>query len=334
MEVIIKSLQDNRINDLCTPVIFCNNRVINYYRKTIKGANFNFTIVDHLDKLNQRQTNVYNIWQEQVDITPGELTNDGGKYAIQSLTAAVEALKDGKIDVLVTAPIHKKNVHDDHFPYTGHTPYLQDTFGKDDVVMLMVAGDFRVGLVTEHVPVEEVASKITKEHIVSKLLIINQSLQRDFDIAKPKIAVLALNPHAGDNGLIGDEEERIIRPAIQEARKHDILIEGPFAADGFFARQHHLKFDAVLAMYHDQGLIPFKSLAIEPGVNYTAGLPIVRTSPDHGTAFDIAGKDLADATSFRAAMFKGIDIFRNREDYDEMRANPLVRHERSNERGH
>jgi 4-hydroxythreonine-4-phosphate dehydrogenase len=241
---------------------------------------------------------------------------------LKSLEEATKALKEGHIHGLVTAPIHKKNIQSESFQYSGHTPYLKAFFGVNDVVMLMVAENMRVGLVTEHVTVEEVAKHITKENIISKLQIIHQSLKKDFGIDKPKIAVLALNPHAGDEGLIGKEEIEIIQPAIKEA-KNNMLIFGPFPADAFFARGMHEKFDAVLAMYHDQGLIPFKSLAFGEGVNYTAGLPAVRTSPDHGTAFDIAGKGKAEHASFLAATFECIDIINRRLGYAERNRNPL-----------
>jgi len=257
-----------------------------------------------------------------VSITPGQLTETGGTYAIKSLRAAAEALKQNHIHGLITAPIHKKNIQSAQFDFTGHTPFLKSFFNVSDVVMMLCAGNFRVGLVTEHLPVKEVAQQITREAILSKLNILHQSLMKDFGIEKPKIAVLGLNPHAGDEGLIGKEEEEIIKPAIKEA-KHSMIVTGPYSADAFFARRYHERFDAVLAMYHDQGLIPFKALAVGEGVNFTAGLPAVRTSPDHGTAFDIAGKNKADASSFLAAFFECIDIIRRRNDYDENRKNPL-----------
>jgi 4-hydroxythreonine-4-phosphate dehydrogenase len=240
-----------------------------------------------------------------------------------SLQSAVAALKQKQIDGLVTAPIHKKNIQSAEFSFTGHTPYLKNAFGVNDVVMMLCAGDFRVALVTEHVPVGEVAKHITREKIASKLAIIHRSLQKDFGIDKPRIAVLGLNPHAGDEGLIGNEEETIIKPAIKEAKNNNMLVVGPYSADAFFARRQFEKFDAVLAMYHDQGLIPFKALASGDGVNFTAGLPAVRTSPDHGVAFDIAGKDKADNSSFMTAVFECIDIINRRNGYEDNRKNPL-----------
>ena len=322
IELIIKSLSDNRILEFCTPVIFCSNKCLNFYRKGLPDYNFNYSNVKELNRLNPKQVNVFNCWEEEVAITPGQLTETGGKYALISLQEATKALKEGLIQGLVTAPIHKKNIQSEAFQYSGHTPYLKDIFGVNDVVMLMVASNMRVGLVTEHIPVAEIAKHITKENIISKLKIIHSSLQKDFGVDKPRIAVLGLNPHAGDEGLIGNEEETIIKPAIKEA-KHSMMVFGPYSADAFFARGQFEKFDAVLAMYHDQGLIPFKSLALGEGINYTAGLPGIRTSPDHGTAFDIAGKDKADHSSFLEAIFECIEISRKRFGYAQMRLNPL-----------
>ena len=321
-ELVIKTLNDHRLLELCTPVIFASNKVINFYRKSVPDINFSYQSIKELNRVNFKQINIFNCWEEEVGITPGQLSDIGGKYAIKSLTTAVQALKEGKIHGLVTAPIHKKNTHSNEFNYTGHTPYLKHIFGAQDVAMLMVAGNFRVGLLSEHVPVSEAAKYVTRDNILSKLSIINNSLIKDFGIDKPKVAVLGLNPHAGDEGLIGREEEEIIKPAIKDAR-HFMLAMGPYSADGFFARRQYEKFDAVLAMYHDQGLIPFKSLAIGEGVNYTAGLPVVRTSPDHGTAFDIAGKNKADHSSFLTAIFECIDIINRRQEYVESHRNPV-----------
>jgi 4-hydroxythreonine-4-phosphate dehydrogenase len=323
IELIIKSFSDARLLDHCTPVIFASNKAINFYRKSLPDYNFNYASTKELNRINPKQINLFNCWEEDVDITPGQLTEVGGRYAAISLQSAVAALKQGQIDGLLTAPFHKKNIQSADFNYTGHTPYLQQVFGAKDVVMLLCAGDFRVGLVTEHVPVGDVAAKLTKERIVSKLILLHQSLQKDFGIDKPRIAVLGLNPHAGDEGLIGKEEETLIRPAIKEAKNNNILAVGPYSADAFFARRSFEQFDAVLAMYHDQGLIPFKTLASGEGVNYTAGLPVVRTSPDHGVAFDIAGKNKADQSSFLMALFECIDIINRRKGYAENRKNPL-----------
>lgn len=321
-ELIIKVFSDHRILELCTPVIFASNKVINFYRKSLPDLNFSYQNIKDFTRLNIKQINIFGCWEEEVAINPGQLTDIGGKYAVISLKAAVNALKENKIEGLVTAPIHKKNTQSPDFDYTGHTPYLRHVFGVNDVVMLMVSPKFRVGLLSEHVPVRDIAQYVTRENILSKLQILNQSLIKDFGIDKPKIAVLGLNPHAGDEGLIGNEEEDIIKPAIKEA-KHSMLVMGPYPADAFFARGYHERFDAVLAMYHDQGLIPFKSLSTGEGVNYTAGLPVVRTSPDHGTAFDIAGKGKADPSSFLQAIYESIDIINKRHFYTENHKHPL-----------
>ena len=324
-ELIIKTLGDSRMLDVCTPIIFGSNKTINFYRKAMNDIPFSYTPLKDLAKPNPKQINIFNCWEEEVAITPGQLNAIGGTYAYKSLQAAVDALKNNLIQGLVTAPIHKKNIQSPEFDFSGHTPYLQHIFGVNDVLMFLVAANLRVGLVTEHLPIAEVAQHITKERILSKLAIMNFSLKKDFGIEKPKIAVLGLNPHAGDDGLIGTEEQTIIGPAIIEAKKKNLLVYGPFSADAFFARAQYDKFDGVLAMYHDQGLIPFKSLAIGEGVNFTAGLPAVRTSPDHGTAFDIAGKGIADHSSFMSATFECIDFIRRRATYEENNQNPLRR---------
>ena len=296
-ELAIKTFSDNRLLEICTPVLFASNKLINFYRKSIPESTFNY---QHIK----------------------DLARPFHKHAVKSLVAAVEALKAKKIDGLVTAPIHKKNIQLPDFAFTGHTPYLKQAFGVKDVLMLMSAENFRVGLVTEHVPVGEITRHITREAILSKLNIMKDSLIRDFGIDKPRIAVLGLNPHAGDEGLIGSEEEDIIKPAIKDA-KHSMLVYGPYSADAFFARNQQHKFDAVLAMYHDQGLIPFKSLAYGEGINYTAGLLAIRTSPDHGTAFDIAGKNKADTGSFLASVYGCLDIIGKRREFAENHKNPL-----------
>ncbi len=323
IELLIKTLSDIRILDFCTPVVFGNNKVINFYRKSLPENNINFSNIKDATRVNHKQLNLYNCWEEEVNITPGIMNEIGGKYAIKSLTIAANALKEGKIDGLVTAPIHKKNIQSAEFNFSGHTPYLKNLFGAADVAMFMIAENMRVALLTEHVAIKEIAQHITRENIISKLQIINNSLKRDFGITKPRIAVLGLNPHAGDEGLIGKEEEEIIKPAVKEAKQRDIFCFGPYPADAFFARGQYEKFDAVLAMYHDQALIPFKSLSIGEGVNFTAGISGVRTSPDHGVAFDIAGKAIADESSFREAVYKCIDIINSRREYDEQYNNPL-----------
>jgi 4-hydroxythreonine-4-phosphate dehydrogenase len=321
-ELAIKTFSDNRLLDICTPILFASNKLINFYRKSIPESTFNYQHIKDLSRPFHKQVNLYNCWEEEVAINPGQLTDTGGAYAVKSLTAAVEALKDKKIEGLVTAPIHKKNIQSAEFSFPGHTPFLRQAFNVKDVLMLMSSENFRVGLVTEHVPVSDITKYITREAILSKLNILKDSLIRDFGIDKPRIAVLGLNPHAGDEGLIGREEEDIIKPAIKDA-KHNMLVYGPFSADAFFARNQQQKFDAVLAMYHDQGLIPFKSLAFGEGINYTAGLPAIRTSPDHGTAFDIAGKNKADTGSFLAAVYGCLDFIQKRREFIENHKNPL-----------
>lgn len=321
-ELIIKTFSDHRILEQCTPVIFASNKLINFYKKSVPEAHFNYQSIKDFTRINPKQINIFNCWEEDIVINPGQLTETGGRYAVKSLLSAANALKQGHIQGVVTAPIHKKNVQSAEFNYTGHTPFFKAMAAANDVLMLLYAMNLRVALVTEHIAVKSVPEHITKETILSKLNLLHASLRRDFGIDKPKIAVLGLNPHASDEGLIGNEEELIIEPAIKEA-KQSKLVFGPFSADAFFARRSYLKFDAVLAMYHDQGLIPFKTIAVGEGINFTAGLSFVRTSPDHGTAFDIAGANKADETSFTAAVFECIDIINRRNEYDERNKNPL-----------
>ncbi|HVI46238.1 MAG TPA: 4-hydroxythreonine-4-phosphate dehydrogenase PdxA [Chitinophaga sp.] len=330
-EIIIKTFTDNRMMEFCTPVIFASNKTINFYRKLINENNFNYQSIKDFTRLNHKQVNVYNCWEEEIQITPGVLNEAGGKYAARALEAAIQCLKDGHIQGLVTAPIHKNNIQSASFNYTGHTPYLKDAFNAKDVLMFMTAENLRVGLLTEHVPVAEIAKYVTKENILSKLQLMKDSLVKDFGIDQPRIAVLGLNPHAGDEGLIGHEEIDQIIPAIRHAKGNGLLCFGPYSADAFFAREMYRQFDGVLAMYHDQGLIPFKSLANGEGINYTAGLNIVRTSPDHGTAFDIAGKNLADPGSIRQAIFTCLEILEQRTRYAENTKNPLKKTELASE---
>ncbi len=334
LEVIIKTFSDNRMLELCTPVIFASNKVINYYRRITPEHTFNFTSTKDMTKLNPKQINIFNCWEDEVPLQPGVLTEAGGKYAIRSLMVATQCLKDGELDGLVTAPIHKSNTNMPDFPYTGHTPYFKEKFGAKDVVMLLFNGNFRVALVTEHIPIAKVAAAITKEAILSKLAILKETLIKDFGIDKPKIAVLGLNPHAGDEGLIGNEELTIIKPVIDQQRQAGNLTFGPYSADSFFARDTYSEFHAILAMYHDQGLVAFKTIAQGEGVNYTAGLPVIRTSPDHGTAFNIAGKNLADPASFREAVYQCIDLINQRGEYAANTANPMRRGRIEKERDH
>ncbi len=325
LELIIKTFSDNRILELCTPVIFASNKVINFYRRLSPEYTFNFTSTKDMAVLNYKQINIFNCWEDEVPLQPGVLTEAGGKYAVRSLMVATQCLKDGQLDALVTAPIHKSNTNVADFPFTGHTPFFKDKFGAKDVLMLLYNDKLRVGLVTEHIPVSKISATITKELLLSKLAIMKETLIKDFGIDKPKIAVLGLNPHAGDDGQIGTEEQTIIKPVIDQLRQAGNLTFGPYSADAFFARGSYTEFDAVLAMYHDQGLVAFKTLAEGGGVNYTAGLPVIRTSPDHGTAFDIAGKNIAEPESFREAVFQCLDLLRQREEYATNTANPMKR---------
>ena len=325
IEVIIKTFSDNRMLELCTPVIFASNKVINYYRRIVTEHAFNFNSTKDMTKLSPKQINIFNCWDDEVPLQPGVLTDAGGKYAIRSLMVATQCLKDGELDALVTAPIHKSNTNIPDFPFTGHTPFFKDKFGAKDVLMLLYNQNIRVALATEHIPISKVPAAITKENLLSKLAILKDTLIKDFGIDKPRIAVLGLNPHAGDEGQIGNEEQTIIKPVIDQQRNAGNLTFGPYSADAFFARGIYTEFDAVLAMYHDQGLVAFKTIAQGEGVNYTAGLPVIRTSPDHGTAFDIAGKNLAEPDSFREAVFQAIDLINQRKEYAANTANPMRR---------
>ena len=323
IEIIIKTFSDSRILELCTPIVFASNKVINFYKKSIPEINLNYLSIKDISKANPKQLNIFTVWEEDVEIIPGQMTELGGKYGVKSLQAAVAALKEKTIDALVTAPLNKFTMQSSEFNFTGHTPFLKQAFNADDVLMLMIAENMKVALLTEHLAIMDVAKNINKDQIIKKINLLKNSLIKDFGIERPRIAVLGLNPHAGDEGLVGKEEKEIIRPAILESKKNDCIVMGPYSADAFFARGNHEKFDAVLAMYHDQGLIPFKSLALGEGTNFTAGIPAIRTSPDHGTAFDIAGKNIADESSFRAAIFSAIDIFDIRNHYRDMRKNPI-----------
>lgn len=311
-EVIIKALENSKITQHLTPVIYGSAKVLSFYRKQLNRDNFNFSPINDLSKPYHRKVNVVNCWQEIVDITPGLDNTTGGKYALKSLEAATKDLKEGKINALVTAPINKLNIQSDEFKFAGHTEYLAEKAGTKESLMFMVSNTMRIGVLTGHIPLKDVAAAINKESIIGKIKMMTRSLKQDFGINKPKIAVLGLNPHAGEDGLLGNEESEIIRPAIEECKSKGQIVMGPFPADGFFGSGEHRKFDAILAMYHDQGLIPFKSLTFSSGVNFTAGLPFVRTSPDHGTAYALAGKDLADEGSMRTAIFAALDIANSR----------------------
>ena len=330
IEVIIKTLSATQLLNYCIPVIYGSSKVLSYH-KNIVDADFHFQSVRAADQLHEGKVNIVNCWQDNVNISLGKATKEGGEYALRSLDAAAKDLQEGLIDALVTAPINKEAMKMADFKFAGHTEFLTYTLKEEESLMFMVNEDLRIGLVTNHLPVEQVALQLSKELIIKKLKIMHDSLKMDFGIERPTIAVLGLNPHAGDNGVIGDEEERLIRPAIVECKKKGMMVVGPLAADGFFGSQQFRKFDAIMAMYHDQGLIPFKLLSFGDGINFTAGLRKVRTSPDHGTGYQIAGKNEADPSSFRRALFLAMDIVRNRNQYSDMHANVLVKREQPQE---
>jgi 4-hydroxythreonine-4-phosphate dehydrogenase len=321
-EVIIKSLADNRILDFFTPVIYGLSRVMLYNRKNLDLNGFNFNTVKASSSVRNGKVNLVNINDEDIRIEFGKSDPNAGKYAHLALDKAVKDLKENRIDAIVTAPINKENIQSEDFTFPGHTEYFAKQFETKNYLMLMVSNALRIGTVTGHVPLKEVPGLLTEELITSKINVLEKSLKVDFGINKPKIAILGLNPHAGENGNIGTEEIDVITPALISAKKRGILAFGPFPADGFFATEY-TKYDAILAMYHDQGLIPFKTLAFNDGVNYTAGLPYVRTSPAHGTAYDMAGKNTASCESMRSALYLAVDIQKNRESHKKMNSNPL-----------
>ena len=323
-EVMIKALMNNHLYELFTPVIYGLPRVVSFHRKLLHLTDFNYNVISNSSKITDKKLNIRSLSDEEIKIEFGKSVPLAGDFAFKALETAVNDLKNNKINVLVTAPINKKNIQSKEFNYHGHTEYLTDRFGMKDSLMLMVSDQLKVGTVTNHIPVKEVAGTITEELILSKLDILFNSLKKDFLIERPKVAVLGLNPHAGDNGLIGTEDKALVNAAIVKAKKQGMLVFGPFPADGFFGSGNYTQYDAVLAMYHDQGLIPFKLLAQDSGVNFTAGLPIVRTSPDHGTAYDIAGKNEASPVSMRKAIYLAIDIYRNRQKWETMHAHPLT----------
>jgi 4-hydroxythreonine-4-phosphate dehydrogenase len=320
-EVILKTFEDSRMLELCTPVIFANVKVLSFIKKTLE-LNAPIHGIDHLNQLVVGKINVLNIWREGVDLNFGVNDENIGKYAIKSFVAGTKALKENQIDVLVTAPINKYNIQSEEFKFPGHTDYLDQEL-EGNALMLMVQDNLRVGLLTDHIPVNEVAKHLTEKLIHQKIETVKNSLIQDFGINKPKIAVLALNPHAGDNGVIGKEDDEILKPALKKLFEKGTLVFGPYAADGFFGSNQYEKYDAVIATYHDQGLIPFKTLSFGNGVNYTAGLNKIRTSPDHGTAYEIAGKGIADYNSFKEAVYTAIDIYNSRYEYQEISKNPL-----------
>ena len=311
-EVVIKALADHRLMDMVTPVLYGSSKVISYYKKALNIEEFNYSQVRNRGQFATRSINVVNCWEDAIEITPGKPSKETGKASLVALRTACEELKDGMLDGLVTAPVDKQSIHSEEFPFRGHTEFLTKFFGASDTLMFMVSEKLKVGLVTEHVPVSEITALITKERVESKLSLMERSLKKDFGISKPKIALLALNPHAGDNGLIGKEDDQLLKVLVNDQRNKGKLVFGPFPADGFFGAAQYLKYDGVLAMYHDQGLIPFKAIVFEEGVNFTAGLPVIRTSPDHGTGYAIAGKNQASEVSLREAVYTAAEIFRQR----------------------
>ena len=322
-EVIIKTLAELRILEFFTPIVYGSSKVASYYKKILGIHDFNFHVIRSADQALPGKANLVNIFQDEIKIALGQNTGMAGRAALQSLEAATDDLSKGNIDALVTAPINKHNIQSKDFDFPGHTEYLTRKFGADESLMLMVSNNIRIGVVTGHIPLREVPVRITKEAILKKLRIMHHSLCQDFGIRKPRIALLGLNPHAGDKGVIGLEEQEVIIPAIREAFDEGILAFGPYPADGFFGSSAFTNFDGILTMYHDQGLIPFKTLSFKSGVNFTAGLPVVRTSPAHGTAYDIAGKNQAHPDAFREAAYLAVEIVKNRRMHEELSKNPL-----------
>lgn len=323
LEVIIKSLLDNRIFDFCTPVVYGSSKVVAYHQKPLDNTGFSFNIIKYPKEANPKRANLINCWIEEIPVVFGKENETGGKYALKSLDAALKDIKSGYIQALVTAPLSKKAVSIVNKDFTGHTDYIKREFNASDNLMLMVGDFLKIGLVTVHVPLSEVSALLSQSKIISKVQILDDSLKKDFGILKPKIAVLGLNPHAGESGLIGKEELEVITPAVNQIKSNGIIIYGPYSADGFFGSGNFKNFDAVLAMYHDQALIPFKYMHFGNGVNFTAGIDIVRTSPDHGVGFDIAGKNCASEESFRQAIYKACDIYAARTSFIDSKANKL-----------
>ena len=322
-EIIIKTLQDQRLMELYTIVVYGSSKVASYHRKVLNINEFNFNLIKKADQAHPRRPNLINIHDEEIKIDLGKSTPIAGELALLSLEAACEDLQNNLIDVIITAPINKKNIQSPGFSFTGHTEYLAQKFKAENCLMLMINNVLRIGVVTGHIPLSKVKETITTEMILGKIQVMNNTLMRDFGIVKPRIAVLALNPHAGDDGLLGDEEKTVIIPAIEKAYEKNILAFGPYPADGFFGATGFRNFDGILAMYHDQGMVPFKLMSFDEGVNYTAGLPVIRTSPAHGTAYDLAGKNEASPEAFRNALYMAGDIFIKRMEYDELLANQL-----------
>lgn len=330
-EVFLKTFEDSRMLEMCTPVVFANVKILSFIKKALDFNTVNLHGIDSLEELVTGKINVLNVWKESVNIEFGKNDDAVGSYAIKSFTAAVEALKNKQIDVLVTAPINKYNIQSEEFKFPGHTDYLDQEL-NGDALMLMVQDNLRVGLLTDHIPVHEVSNHLNEELIRKKILTVNKSLKQDFKVNGPKIAILGVNPHSGDNGVIGREDDDIVKPALKKLFEEGVKVFGPFSADSFFGSGQYEKYDAIIAAYHDQGLIPFKTLSFGNGVNYTAGLSGIRTSPDHGTAYEIAGKGEADHNSFKEAVYLALDVFHNREEYKEISKNPLKIREKQEEK--
>lgn len=322
-EVIFKMLSDARVFDSFVPVIYGSSKVAAYHRKALNIPNFSLNSINSVEDAHDKRINIINCLDDNIRVELGKSTSIGGEAAFKALEMAAKDLKDGKIDVLVTAPINKENIQSESFNFPGHTEYLHQVAGQGEALMLMVSEHMKVGVVAGHVPIKDVPGKITEENILRKLRTLHHTLQQDFSIRRPRIAVLGLNPHAGDGGVIGTEEQEIIIPTINKAKTEGIMALGPYPADGLFGSEQFRNFDAILAMYHDQGLAPFKTLTFSKGVNFTAGLPFIRTSPDHGTAFEIAGQDKANPDSFREAVYLAVDICKNRQMNIELSRNPL-----------
>ncbi|MGY6558345.1 MAG: 4-hydroxythreonine-4-phosphate dehydrogenase PdxA [Nitritalea sp.] len=316
-EVTLKALADNRLLRLMTPVIYAHGKALTFYRKALQLEDFNFMQVKGAEAVHHKKINVINVVEESPEVHPGVETREAGKMALAAMDQAIADAKAGLIDAIVTAPLNKHTIHTEEKPFVGHTEYFTEAFEAKDSLMFLCANDMRVGLATGHIPLAQVASALTEERLTRKLELMLESLKTDFGIAKPKVAVLGLNPHAGEGGVLGQEEQELISPVINRFKENGEYVFGPYPADGFFGMMHQRKFDGVLAMYHDQGLAPFKALAFESGVNFTAGLSLIRTSPDHGTAYNIAGKGIADESSMRAALYLALEVIRHRNPWEE-----------------
>ena len=333
-EVILKTLAEPRVYEEFVPVIYGSSKAAAYYRKLLDIQGINLNIITSVEEAHAKKINIINCTDDEIKVEPGKVTEEAGKASLAALERACEDIQKGLVHAIVTAPIDKKNIQSEKFHFPGHTEYLEEKFGDGNTALMLLVNDvMRVAVVTGHIPVNEIAGKITSEIILGKLRALNNSLKQDFTIIRPRIAVLGLNPHAGDEGVIGNEEETIIKPALKAAEKEGLLCFGPYPADGFFGSGNFNKFDGVLAMYHDQGLIPFKTVSMDRGVNFTAGLSVIRTSPAHGTAYDLAGQNIASEESFRQALFMAYDILQNRKLDKEIRSNPLKVEERRENRG-